>query len=196
MAQQIKVQDGIVVYSTPDPSTPQLTPNTPTGDIDFLINGQLSVSTEISVGNDPLADGLLTSPVSTDIIITPGKNLNVQTPLGNIILNNVVWPDGTVSPTPGMYLGVSALNTLQFYTLPSSAAPDYEHFTATAAQTIFNTIAPTVANGAGKAYLQIFVNGVKQIEGVTKSYQVTGANQVTFNAGLNLNDDVEFYAYS
>jgi hypothetical protein len=196
MAQQIKVQDGVVVYSTPDPSTPVLTPNTPTGDIDFLINGQLSVSLELSIGNDPLADGSIISPVNTDIVITPGKNLNVQTPSGSIVLNNVVWPDGTVSPTPGMYLGASALNTLQFYALPAPAAPNYQYFDAAAAQTVFNTVVSTTANGGGKAYLQLFVNGTKQIEGALKDYQVTGPNQVTFNTGLSLNDAVEFYAYS
>jgi len=188
MAQKIKVQDGVVVYSTPDPVAPQLTPNTPTGDIDFLINGQLSVSLGLAVGNDPLADGTMTSPVNTDIIITPGIDFNVQTPLGNIVLNDVIWP--TNAPTLGMYLGASALNTLEFYTLP---IPAYELIVATAAQTVFNTTISTIANGINTARLQVFVSGSKKIE--VTDYTVTGANQITFNAGLVLNDNVEFYAF-
>lgn len=190
MAQQIKIQDGVVVYSTSDPVAPRLTPNTPTGDVDFLINGQLGVSLELKVGNNPLADGTILTPPGTDLILVPGKNISMQTPSGNILLNNVVWPTNT--PVPGMYLGVSALNTLQFITLPG---PRYELITAVAAQTVFNTTVPTVANGAGIARLQVFVNGVKQIEGLLKSYQVTGPNQITFNTGQTLNDDVEFYAF-
>lgn len=193
MAQQIKVQDGVVVYSTSSPVAPRLTPNTPTGDVDFLINGQLGVSLQLNVGNDPLADGTISSPVGTDLIIAPGKNISLQTPSGLVIINNVSWPNGVVTPVPGMYLGVSALNTLQFLVLPK---PAYQLFSATAAQTVFNTIVPTVANGGGIGRLQVFVNGIKKIEGALKAYQVTGANQITFNAGLNLNDDVEFYAFS
>lgn len=113
MAQNIKVQDGIVVYSTSNPSAPTLSPNTPTGDIDFLINGQLGVSLELSVGNDPLADGLMSSPPGTDIIITPGKDLKIQTPTGDIVLNNVVWP--LTTPVSGMFLGTAGLNVLEFY---------------------------------------------------------------------------------
>lgn len=145
------------------------------------------------MGNDPLADGTISSSVGTDLIIAPGKNINLQTPTGLVVINNVLWPNGVVTPVTGMYLGVSALNTLQFLVLPK---PAYQLFSAAAAQTVFNTIIPTVANGGGIGRLQVFVNGIKKIEGALKAYQVTGANQITFNAGLNLNDDVEFYAFS
>lgn len=76
-----------------------------------------------------------------------------------------------------------------------SATVDYEAAVATASQTVFNTTLPTVANGSGLAYLQVFRNGIKQQEGAGKHYTVTGANQITFNTGLTLNDDVEFYAF-
>lgn len=187
MAQRTKIQDGIVSYSTNDPIST---------DINFNIEGRLNISKEINIGNGPLIDGNIISPGNTDIIIASGKNLGVQTPNGNIILNNMVWPNGTVTPVPGMYLGVSATNTLQFYNLPSTFAPYYQYFTSTTSQTVFNTSVSTIANGSGRSYLQIFVNGIKQIEGATRNYQVTGPNQVTFNTGLSLNDKVEFYAYS
>jgi len=31
---------------------------------------------------------------------------------GRTVLNGVNWPDGTVTPVPGMYLGVQDENTL------------------------------------------------------------------------------------
>ena len=113
MAQKIKVQDGNVVYSTSDPTL----------DIKFNVSGQVNVTKELNVGNDPLANGTITTPVGVDLIITTGAgNIRLQ-PNGSILLGNVSWPDGTVVPNPGMYLGVSALNTLQFYTLPGSGVP-------------------------------------------------------------------------
>jgi hypothetical protein len=69
-------------------------------------------------------------------------------------------------------------------------AADYEEQVATASQTVFNTTIDTVANGGGKTYLAVYVNGVYQQQGATKSYTVTGANQITFNAGLSVNSDV------
>lgn len=76
-----------------------------------------------------------------------------------------------------------------------STAPGYEYQTAAGAQTIFNTALATVANGGGRCYLNIFVNGIKQVEGALLSYTVTGANQITFNAGLIVNDQVEFNSF-
>jgi hypothetical protein len=193
MAQKIKVQDGIVVYSTPD-----YDPITPATDTNFGIKGNLDVSRSVSIGNNPLADGTIYTDPGTDLIIAPGKDISLQTASGSIVLNNVVWPDGTVPPVPGMYLGVTALNTLQFLVLPpgGSSTPSYQIFSAAVLQTVFNTSLPTIANGGGLAHLQVFVNGIKQIEGASKNYQVTGATQITFNTGLNLNDNVEIYAYS
>jgi hypothetical protein len=78
----------------------------------------------------------------------------------------------------------------------AGSVPDYEEFVATAAQTVFNPALSTVAKAAGKAYLQVFVNGVFQMEGATKAFTVTGANQLTFNAGLALNDDVAIYSFA
>lgn len=197
MAQRVIVQDGIVLYSASDPLSV---------DMDFSVLGQINVTKQVTVGDDLLAPGRIETPLTSgvDLIFRTHNDgfdyghirLDSATFGGSIILNNVAWPDGTVSPTPGMYLGVSALNTLQFYTLPLISTPAYELQVAVALQTIFNTVIPTVPNGAGSAYLQVFVNGVKQIEGITKNYQVTGANQITFNAALTLADDVEFYAFT
>lgn len=99
------------------------------------------------------------------------------------------WPgaDGTAN----QILKTNGSGVLSWY----SPVPNYEEFSATAAQTIFNTTMTTTAKAGGKAYLQIFVNGVFQQEGATKQFTVTGGNQITFNAGLSLNDDVVVYGY-
>lgn len=195
MAQRVIVQDGQVLYRTGDPLT---------SDIDFSVEGNVTATKQLNVGNDPLTDGIIQTPITSgaDLIVRTNNNGTIYgnirfdsiTNGGSLLLNNVAWPDGTVSPVPGMYLGVASLNTLQFFSLPSST-PSYELISSTASQTVFNTTVNTIANLSGVARLLIFVNGVKRIEGITKSYTVTGANQVTFNSGLNLNDDVEFYAF-
>jgi hypothetical protein len=73
--------------------------------------------------------------------------------------------------------------------------PAYELQVAIANQTVFDTTVNTVANDSGLASLQVFINGVKQIEGASYGYTVTGANQITLNSGTNLNDVVEFYVF-
>ena len=75
------------------------------------------------------------------------------------------------------------------------SAPNYETTSASSGQTVFNTALTTTANGSGKTYLQVFVNGVKQMEGSTKAYTVTGTHQITFTSGLTLSDDVEFISF-
>lgn len=99
-----------------------------------------------------------------------------------------------VTDTRNTYIGNINAEYTQI-NIPVVSPPQYELFSAAAAQTIFNTTIPVAANAAGFAYLQVFVNGVKQVEGVAFSYQVTGPNQITFNVGLTLADDVEIYAF-
>jgi hypothetical protein len=81
--------------------------------------------------------------------------------------------------------------SLVFNDIPSLNT--YEEQTATSGQTVFNTtIVTTTANSGSYTHLAVFVNGVFQVQGSTKAYQVTGANQITFNYALSLNSDVVF----
>ena len=127
MAQTTKVQDGKVVYSSSSPSTLNLT---------FDVKGIANVTKEVNVGDDILANGTISTPPTsgTDLILktytngTLKGNLRFE-PVGRIVLNNVAWPDGTITPTPGMFIGVSAVNNLQFYpfirgTTPSDSLTD------------------------------------------------------------------------
>lgn len=117
MAQRIKVQDGRIVYESTDTSY----------DISMDVKGQMNVTKELNVGDDPLADGIISTPDNSpvDLIITTNTdgissgNLRLQ-PLGNIILNNVAWPPASETPVPGMFLGVSSLNNLGFYSFALS----------------------------------------------------------------------------
>jgi hypothetical protein len=79
------------------------------------VSGQINVSKELNVGNDPLADGIITTEDNTDLILATGLNGSIHlntTGTGNIVLNNMVWPE--LSPVPGKFLGATALNTLEF----------------------------------------------------------------------------------
>lgn len=162
----------------------------------YLVAG---TGASVSIGIDVNANVMLGGHLST-ALSTSATN-------GFAFINSVA---GTPSGTPAGFVGATGKtpltidttnNRLYFYSGSSwksplqSAAPDYETAVATAAQTVFNTTLATTANASGKAYLQVFVNGLKQIEGAGKAYTVTGANQITFNAGLALNADVEFYAF-
>ena len=74
--------------------------------------------------------------------------------------------------------------------------PDYQEFTATANQTIFNTQIRTLAKSGTKSFLQVFVNGILQQEGATKEYTVTGPTQITFNGGIAVDADVVVYGFA
>jgi hypothetical protein len=77
----------------------------------------------------------------------------------------------------------------------SLVAPNYEEYNVVSSQAVFNTTMTTTAKGSGKAYLQVYVNGVFQQEGATKAFTVTGAHQITFNSTLTSGDDVVIFGY-
>lgn len=81
-------------------------------------------------------------------------------------------------------------------TSTTSSIPTYQGITATAGQTVVNTIVNTVAQSGNVAYLLVFVNGVMQMEGPTLSYTVTGSNQITFTYALTLGDSIAIYSYT
>jgi hypothetical protein len=172
MAQRIIVQDGNVVYATSDP----------TQEINFGINGQMNVTKQLSVGDNPFADGLITTPIGAGLLISTGVgggNLSLQ-PTGSLIFGNVSWPDGTVTPGPGTFLGSSALNTLQFYSFYLSPPAGSDTLT----QIQLNAAYPTAQPGqyvAGPTVVYQCVNigiwrtlGNSPIFGTVTSVDVSG----------------------
>ncbi len=166
-----------------------------------------------------LGDVILTAPALNQVLQFDGVNwinatlsagsitgtiavANGGTGLTTLTANAVMLGNGASSPTfvsPGTTGNVLTSNgTTWVSSAPSLAAsaPNYEEAVATAGQTVVNTTVNTTAKAAGKSYLQIFVNGVFQQEGATKQFTVTGANQVTFNTGLALNDDLVIYSWT
>lgn len=118
MVQRIKVQSGRVVYEASDSAY----------DLSMDVSGQVNVSKELNVGNDPLADGSISTPDNTDLNIEPGLNGNLNlTPSGSgvIVLAGVSWPAVLSPPVPGKYMGFSSLGALSYLdTILSPMAPD------------------------------------------------------------------------
>ena len=110
MAQQIKVQDGNIIYAAaPDVSgNPQ--------DVSVTMDGQLYITKNLLVGNDPLTPGVITTAAGQSLILTTGAGGNINlSPSNALILNGVQWPTGSLSVTAGSFLGASATDTLEFY---------------------------------------------------------------------------------
>lgn len=106
--QKIKIQDGIVSYSASDPDAA----------LAFNVDGQINVTKELNVGDSTDINGIIATPTGVDLVIQPGAGGNLSLVQGNgaaLSLNGMQWPTGAVSPNPGMFLGASALNTLEFY---------------------------------------------------------------------------------
>jgi len=102
----------------------------------------------------------------------------------------------TVTPVVGEVLKWNGSNWVPGTDTSGAPLPQYEEFVAGASQTIFNTTITTLSNtSGGNARLQVYVNGIYQLEGATKAYTVTGANQITFNAAVPSSADVVMYAF-
>lgn len=168
MAQKIKVQDGNIIYSAPpdDAGNPQF--------INFDINGQLIVSSNVVVGDDtPGAGTITTSPsqnltittgLNADILLVPTRNL-ILNPTGALSLNTAIWPTALelttpgTQATPGTFLGASATNTLRFYSFIFA-------FTGSDTLTVsqLNILYPTIQPG-------------QSVVGPTVIYQCVGLGQ-------------------
>lgn len=174
---------GIRLSATDDSTTVSIiTLNSPSNNTQLLLQSGV-----LATGDENVVIGV--GGAATNI----GINLTTQgTGQVNITSNNYPLNQGTT----GQYLQTDGAGNTSWQTVSAGASsPHYEEAVATAAQTVFNTTMNTTAKAAGLAYLSIYVNGLFQQEGATKAYTVTGANQITFNAGLNLNDDVVFYGF-
>jgi hypothetical protein len=87
-------------------------------------------------------------------------------------------------------------NKVDFVVNRSTFHPDYALVAGTGVAAYVLPFSFTVP-AIGKVSLQVFVNGIKQVEGAAKGYTVTAPNIITFNAGSipAVGDDVEFYGF-
>jgi len=132
----------------------------------------------------------------TDLAIV-AKSLDIKTGENTttsrlLIQSNGAWAVSGDTGQQGMVLTSNGENDTPTW---KSQSPDYEELTATTDQTVFDTTVNTVPNSLGKSRLQVFVNGVLQREGDTKAYLVTGPNQITFNQGLQADDELSIYSF-
>lgn len=91
---------------------------------------------------------------------------------------------------------VSGITSIDITNSGVSSLPNYQGITATAGQTVVNTIVNTVPKAGNTSYLLVFVNGVMQMEGSGLNYTVTGSNQITFANPLSVGNVVAIYSYS
>jgi len=134
MTQKIKVQDGNIIYAATDPSY----------GLNFGINGILSVSEELFVGDQSATPGVITTVTGQNLTLTTGTNGNIilqPSGTGSVLINGLQWPSGSLNVTQGSYLGASAPNTLQFYSF-ILAFNGSDTLTISQLNTLYPTIQP------------------------------------------------------
>jgi hypothetical protein len=218
MAQKIKVQDGNIVYSNTDPTQP----------VNMTILGDTNVTNQLIVGsvNTP-ADGVISSGdghpatltsaayyAKLDIIAGNYGSLNLsQSSFANslIKINNVQWPAGAVQPAPGMFLGVTNVDKLE-YIFQQYAHNPSDSLTTSDLNTLYPNILPCqIVTGITVIYYYVgsgvwytlgqggssssgtvtSVGGTGTVSGLTLSGAVTTSGFLTLGGTLSLtNSDV------
>jgi hypothetical protein len=155
MAQKIKVQDGNILYVASDS----------TYDVNFGINGLLTVTKEIMVGDIALGLGTITTSPAQNLTITTGLGANLLLqPDAALILNGVQWPVAPISTSPGSYLGASALNTLEFYSFVFASS-------------VSDSLTPGLNPITGLDFLYPTIQPGQVVVGPTVVYDNVGTNQ-------------------
>ena len=150
------------------------------------------------------AAGVSTDPVPagrTGIQVTASTIDNSAAVASNtqVAIDAVAAFNASVSGVNDSFVIVTNVST----TLPGSVAVDvtasvaFSGVITGSAGDVFETGFKFAATAAGKTYLQVYNNGVKQMEGTTKNWTQSDASTITFTAsGVPLsNDDIEFYGF-
>ena len=174
------------------------------------INGNLTVSGDrIVKGKEVISTNTSTLNYgSTDPLTSHGGGIILQrqtagSPIVSIVDEAVIlWDEFNQRWKAGLYNSSTSTGTLNEVALENvtPAQPHYEYVSGTGnASYPLPFAVPQPATG--KAAIQVFVNGIKQIEGISKAYTVDYTNPtqtvVVFNAGSEpaIGDDVEFYGF-
>lgn len=127
------------------------------------------------------------------ITTTNLQDLHINPAIGGgqfLLLNNIRWP--VADGLSGQVLRTDGTGVISF----THANPKIKEFVATELQTVFNTSpVKTAAKSNNDSYIQVFVDGLLQLEGISRSYTVTGPNEITFNTGLPLDADVVVFSF-
>lgn len=169
------------------------------------ITGTLTANGTTNITGDLTASGFIHG-VENTMVVNSGSTVTATADGGGIVLQRDV-----VTPLPDALLtwhhtdsrwqaGLSG--SVEHIALENVtvAQPEYEIVVGTGAAG-YNLGFGVSTPPAGRTGIQVFVNGIKQIEGATKAYQVSYANPaqtvVTFNGGSEpaVLSDVEFYGF-
>jgi len=172
---------------------------------DVVIAGDLTVSgttTTINTANLEVEDDIIL--VNRGAASSPVGGSGLEVERGASPNARWLWDDsGSIglNTTALRWVGGVAGSEVAFAVEGSTVAqPNYELFVGTGAGLpTYVAAASVTAPAAGKAGIQVFVNGIKQIEGAAKAYTVGGYAPVTitFTAGNEpaVSDDVEIYSF-
>ena len=207
MAQKIKVQDGNISYSNTDPSQP----------VNMTIYGEANVTSRLQVGSintsEPnvisSGDGTPSQYAVLDIVAGQYGSLNLRqssaTPESLITINNVQWPSGVVQPAPGMFLGVSGINKLEYIFQQYAHNPN-DSLTTSQLNTLYPDILPcqivtgltvvyyyvgsgnwyTLGNGGAGGGTVTSVSGIGTVSGLTLTGSFTTSGALTLGGTLSL----------
>jgi len=130
-----------------------------------------------------------------------GNNISDVNAFGNTYKISATAPS---SPTEGMLWWDSTNDVMKVYSGSSfqnagssvNGTSQRNTFTATASQTVFSG---NDDYGVGLVfdnnYLDVFLNGVKLVEGSSNDYTVSGGNQITLTSGASAGDILQTISY-
>jgi len=166
----------------------------------LVISGDLTVQgTTTTINVDTLA-------VEDDIILinrgaasapAGGSGLEVDRGVSDNI--HLVWDDaGVIGNNSNALRWVGGvIGSEEAFATVDELQPDYELVVGTG-NAIYTGLSVTFVTAVGgKTNNQVFVNGIKQLEGGGNAYTITDTDEVTFTGGNEpaVSDSVEFYAF-
>lgn len=127
MAQRIKLQDGNIIYEACDTA----------GSVNFGIAGTFSVTEQITVGDNMLAGGIITTALGYDLILSPGANL-VLSPTESVEITTTVTTNGTTGNAGQVFTSQGATLPPAWITASALSLPSYLFILSAASDSILN----------------------------------------------------------